>query len=350
MEILKVEHVSKVYGEGPTAVKALDDISFSVNKGEFVAIIGPSGSGKSTLLHILGGVDYPSSGNVYIDQTNIYDLNETQLAVFRRRQIGLIYQFYNLMPVLNVRENVTLPLLLDHRKVDEAQLDELLKTLGLSERVNHLPNELSGGQQQRIALARALAINPKVLLLDEPFSSLDTKLREEMRELTLSIQRQKKITMIMVTHDKEEAMMCSDSIAVMLDGEIKQIGTPREIYYYPNCKYVADFMGDKNYVRGEVKNNEFISTIGKWKVNHTDCARVLLMIRPEDIELSTNVSEWVGTIVDVKFAGERIFYKIDVCHTILKTVQPAMNVYALGETVGVRVSMEAPILFENKDV
>ena len=183
MEILKVEHVSKVYGEGPTAVKALDDISFSVNKGEFVAIIGPSGSGKSTLLHILGGVDYPSSGNVYIDQTNIYDLNETQLAVFRRRQIGLIYQFYNLMPVLNVRENVALPLLLDHRKVDEAQLDELLKTLGLSERVNHLPNELSGGQQQRVSIGRALINYPALVLADEPTGNLDGKNSQEILEL-----------------------------------------------------------------------------------------------------------------------------------------------------------------------
>ena len=199
MEILKVEHVSKVYGEGPTAVKALDDISFSVNKGEFVAIIGPSGSGKSTLLHILGGVDYPSSGNVYIDQTNIYDLNETQLAVFRRRQIGLIYQFYNLMPVLNVRENVALPLLLDHRKVDEAQLDELLKTLGLSERVNHLPNELSGGQQQRVSIGRALINYPALVLADEPTGNLDGKNSQEILELLKLSNKKYNQTLIVIT-------------------------------------------------------------------------------------------------------------------------------------------------------
>ena len=202
MEILKVEHVSKVYGEGPTAVKALDDISFSVNKGEFVAIIGPSGSGKSTLLHILGGVDYPSSGNVYIDQTNIYDLNETQLAVFRRRQIGLIYQFYNLMPVLNVRENVALPLLLDHRKVDEAQLDELLKTLGLSERVNHLPNELSGGQQQRVSIGRALINYPALVLADEPTGNLDGKNSQEILELLKLSNKKYNQTLIVITHDE----------------------------------------------------------------------------------------------------------------------------------------------------
>ena len=219
MEILKVEHVSKVYGEGPTAVKALDDISFSVNKGEFVAIIGPSGSGKSTLLHILGGVDYPSSGNVYIDQTNIYDLNETQLAVFRRRQIGLIYQFYNLMPVLNVRENVALPLLLDHRKVDEAQLDELLKTLGLSERVNHLPNELSGGQQQRVSIGRALINYPALVLADEPTGNLDGKNSQEILELLKLSNKKYNQTLIVITHDERIALQ-ADRIISIEDGRI----------------------------------------------------------------------------------------------------------------------------------
>ena len=219
MEILKVEHVSKVYGEGPTAVKALDDISFSVNKGEFVAIIGPSGSGKSTLLHILGGVDYPSSGNVYIDQTNIYDLNETQLAVFRRRQIGLIYQFYNLMPVLNVRENVALPLLLDHRKVDEAQLDELLKTLGLSERVNHLPNELSGGQQQRVSIGRALINYPALVLADQPTGNLDGKNSQEILELLKLSNKTYNQTLIVITHDEKIALQ-ADRIISIEDGRI----------------------------------------------------------------------------------------------------------------------------------
>lgn len=219
MEILKVEHVSKVYGEGPTAVKALDDISFSVNKGEFVAIIGPSGSGKSTLLHILGGVDYPSSGRVFIDQTNIYDLNETQLAVFRRRQIGLIYQFYNLMPVLNVRENVTLPLLLDHRKVDEAQLDELLKTLGLNERENHLPNELSGGQQQRVSIGRALINYPALVLADEPTGNLDGKNSQEILELLKLSNKKYNQTLIVITHDEKIALQ-ADRIISIEDGRI----------------------------------------------------------------------------------------------------------------------------------
>lgn len=219
MEILKVEHVSKVYGEGPTAVKALDDISFSVNKGEFVAIIGPSGSGKSTLLHILGGVDYPSSGNVYIDQTNIYDLNETQLAVFRRRQIGLIYQFYNLMPVLNVRENITLPLLLDHRKVDEGQLEELLKTLGLTERIHHLPNELSGGQQQRVSIGRALINYPALVLADEPTGNLDGRNSQEILELLKLSNKKYHQTLIVITHDEKIALQ-ADRIISIEDGRL----------------------------------------------------------------------------------------------------------------------------------
>jgi putative ABC transport system ATP-binding protein len=168
MELVKVENLSKVYGKGETAVKALDNVSFTVNKGEFVAIIGPSGSGKSTLLHLLGGVDRPSSGNVLIDQTNIYDLNETQLAIFRRRQIGLIYQFYNLIPILTVEENLTLPLLLDEHKVDQQHFTDLIGQLGLDSRLTHLPNQLSGGQQQRVSIGRALISHPSIMLADEP--------------------------------------------------------------------------------------------------------------------------------------------------------------------------------------
>ena len=175
MEILRIQNLTKIYGSGDTVVKALDNVSFSVQKGEFVAIIGPSGSGKSTLLHILGGVDRPTSGKVFIEDNDIYALNETKLAVFRRRQIGLIYQFYNLIPVLNVEENITLPLLLDGRKVDRAYLQRLIDTLGISERLSHLPNQLSGGQQQRVSIGRALVNNPAIVLADEPTGNLDSK-------------------------------------------------------------------------------------------------------------------------------------------------------------------------------
>ena len=190
MEILKLNNLSKVYGKGETQIKALDDVSFSVEKGEFVAIVGPSGSGKSTLLHILGGVDTPSSGQVLVDGTDICALDQTKLAIFRRRQIGLIYQFYNLIPILNVEENITLPLLLDERSLDEARLKEIVATLGLADRIGHLPNQLSGGQQQRVSIGRALINNPALVLADEPTGNLDSNnAKEIIALLKLSNQR-----------------------------------------------------------------------------------------------------------------------------------------------------------------
>ncbi|MDQ0340518.1 putative ABC transport system ATP-binding protein [Caldalkalibacillus uzonensis] len=219
MEILRVENVSKIYGKGQTRVTALDNVSFSVNKGEFVAIVGPSGSGKSTLLHILGGVDRPTSGKVLIEETDIYALNETQLAIFRRRQIGLIYQFYNLIPILNVKENVTLPLLLDNRQVDPKRLDELLETLGLKDRVNHLPNQLSGGQQQRVAIGRALINQPALVLADEPTGNLDSKNSKEIIDLLKLSNRLYHQTLLIITHDPQIALQ-ADRMITVEDGRI----------------------------------------------------------------------------------------------------------------------------------
>jgi putative ABC transport system ATP-binding protein len=209
VEILKVHNLSKVYGKGDIQIKALDDVSFSVEKGEFVAIVGPSGSGKSTLLHILGGVDTPSSGQVLVDGTDIGILDQTKLAIFRRRQIGLIYQFYNLIPILNVEENITLPLLLDERSLDETRLKEIVATLGLGDRVKHLPNQLSGGQQQRVSIGRALINNPALILADEPTGNLDSSnSREILALLKLSNQRFRQ-TLIVVTHDRDIALQAS---------------------------------------------------------------------------------------------------------------------------------------------
>ena len=219
MEILKVENLCKNYGKGETLVKALDNVSFSVEKGEFIAIVGSSGSGKSTLLHILGGVDRPTSGKVYVDGVDVYELNETNLAIFRRRQVGLIYQFYNLIPILNIKENITLPILLDNKKPDEKYLNELIETLGLSNRVSHLPNELSGGQQQRVSIGRALMNRPALLLADEPTGNLDSKAGREIIELLKLSNQKYKQTIIMITHDHNLAL-CADRIITLEDGKI----------------------------------------------------------------------------------------------------------------------------------
>ncbi len=219
MEILRVENLTKVYGKDTTKVVALDNVSFSVNKGEFVAIVGASGSGKSTLLHLIGGVDRPTSGKVYIDGKDIFSLNDDKLAIFRRRQIGLIYQFYNLIPILNVEENVTLPLALDNREVAKEDLNELLKLLGLSNRKNHLPNELSGGQQQRTSIGRALITNPTIILADEPTGNLDSKASDEIVALLKKSNKELKQTIIMITHNMEIAKV-ADRIIKIEDGKI----------------------------------------------------------------------------------------------------------------------------------
>lgn len=219
MEILKVENLSKVYGKDSTKVVALDNVSFSVEKGEFVAVVGASGSGKSTLLHLLGGVDKPTSGKVFILGKDIYSFNDDKLAIFRRRQVGLIYQFYNLIPILNVVENMTLPLDLDGRKVDEKELNELIKHLGLENRKTHLPNELSGGQQQRASIGRALITHPSVILADEPTGNLDSKSSDEILMLLKKSNKDYKQTIIMITHDMEIAK-CADRIIQIEDGRI----------------------------------------------------------------------------------------------------------------------------------
>ena len=219
MEILKVKNLCKNYGKGNTLVKALDNVSFSVEKGEFVAIVGSSGSGKSTLMHLLGGVDKPTSGEIIIDGENIYKLNENNLAIFRRRQVGLIYQFYNLIPILNVEENITLPILLDSRKPDEKYLKEIIETLGLKNRVKHLPNELSGGQQQRVSIGRALMNRPALLLADEPTGNLDSKASNDIIELFKLSNQKYKQTIIMITHDHKLALN-ADRIITIEDGKI----------------------------------------------------------------------------------------------------------------------------------
>ena len=219
MEILRVENLSKIYGKGQTQVKALDNVSFKVDKGEFVAIVGASGSGKSTLLHLIGGVDRPTSGKVLIDGKDIYKYNDDELAIFRRRQVGLIYQFYNLIPIQNVEENITLPLSLDNREINKQKLDELIKVLGLESRRKHLPNELSGGQQQRTSIGRAMITNPAIILADEPTGNLDSKASDEIVALLKKSNKDYKQTIVMITHNMEIAK-CADRIIKIEDGKI----------------------------------------------------------------------------------------------------------------------------------
>lgn len=219
MEILKVENLTKTYGKKDTEVKALDNISFSVNKGEFIAIVGASGSGKSTLLHLIGGVDKPTSGKVYINGKDIYSLSKDEIAIFRRNEIGLIYQFYNLIPILNVKENITLPCDLGGKKVDEKRLDEIIQMLGLENRKEHLPNELSGGQQQRVAIGRALINNPSIILADEPTGNLDSKASKEIIDLLKNSNKKYNQTILLITHDENIAKQ-ADRIITIQDGKI----------------------------------------------------------------------------------------------------------------------------------
>mgnify|MGYP003089859254 FL=1 len=219
MDILKVENLTKIYGKGENSFKALDNVSFSVKRGQFVAIVGPSGSGKSTLLHLIGGVDRPDGGHVYVDGNDVYARNDTQLAIFRRREVGLIYQFYNLIPVLNVVENITLPVLMDGRKVDGERLEELLTVLHLKGRENHLPNQLSGGQQQRVSIGRALMNDPALLLADEPTGNLDYANSHEIMELLKLSNKKYNQTLVVITHDENIALQ-ADRIIEISDGRI----------------------------------------------------------------------------------------------------------------------------------
>ena len=228
MELMQFQHISKVYGQGENQVRAVDDISFTVEKGEFLAIIGPSGSGKSTLLHILGGVDCPTSGKVFVDGQDVYAQNEDQLAIFRRRQVGLIYQFYNLIPVLNVVENMTLPVLMDGRQVNQERLEELLDVLGLRGREKYLPNQLSGGQQQRVSIGRALMNAPAVVLADEPTGNLDSKNSQEIVELLKMSNKKYGQTLVIITHDENIALQAHRVIAIE-DGRITRDERIREV-------------------------------------------------------------------------------------------------------------------------
>ena len=291
--ILRTEHLCKYYGSGENEVRAVEDNNISIEQGEFVAIVGKSGSGKSTLLHMLGGLDYPTSGKVYVGEKDIFALKEDALAVFRRRKMGFIFQAFNLVSSLNVWENIVLPIGLDGRKPEENFVWDIIKTLGLETKIHNLPNTLSGGQQQRVAIARALVKLPRVLLLDEPLSNLDARLRLQTREEIRRIQKKTAITTIFVTHDQDEAMSISDLIVVMKDGLVQQIGKPQEVYDNPANLFVAKFLGTPpiNLFEGKVENGSLL--IGEETVltlKNVPDQPVYVGIRPEGFILSENGS------------------------------------------------------------
>ena len=310
---LEIKDLKKGFGSGDSRTEVLRGIDFSVEKGEFCVLLGPSGSGKSTLLNIIGGIDEPDEGYISIDGEKTGDMKEKALTLYRRKHLGYVFQMYNLIPNLNVKENIEVGAYLSDKALD---IDELLHTLGLYEHRHKLPNQLSGGQQQRIALARALVISPDVLLMDEPLSNLDAKLRVEMRSVIRHTQKSVGITTVYVTHDQEEAMAISDRIAVMKDGVIQHVGTPRDIYQRPKNVFVATFIGRTNIVNAHVKDgiitfadgyHEHIDALDKAAEQDVRCS-----IRPEEFIICKDGTDGIhGTVQECTYLGLNTHYTID---------------------------------------
>lgn len=340
MTILQTKDLRKIYGAGETEVRALDGVDLTVEKGEFVAVVGTSGSGKSTLLHMLGGLDRPTSGSVTVDGREIFSLKDEALTIFRRRKIGFVFQNYNLVPVLNVYENIVLPIQLDGKEPDQGYLDQIIATLSLEKKLQSLPNNLSGGQQQRVAIARALVNRPKVLLLDEPLGALDLRLRKDMQIELKRIQQQMGITFIYVTHDQEEALTMSDTVVVMDKGRIQQIGTPEDIYNEPKNAFVADFIGESNILNGTMVRDNVVKMYGK----EFPCVDggfapnepVDVVIRPEDIDIvPVEQGQLVGTVTNVTFKGMQ--YDIIVDFRGFKWLIQTTDHSPVGARIGVKI-------------
>lgn len=346
MTILKTKNLTKIYGSGDNAVHALQNVNLAIENGEFAAVVGTSGSGKSTLLHMLGGLDKPTSGKVFVDGKDISSLKDEPLTIFRRRKIGFIFQAYNLVPVLNLYENIVLPLELDGRKIDKDFVAQITDTLGLSKRLNALPNQLSGGQQQRVAIARALANKPHILLLDEPLGALDLKLRKDMQRELKNIQQELGITFIYVTHDQEEALSMSDTVVVMDKGKIQQIGTPEDIYNEPVNAFVADFIGESNIVDA-IMLEDYLVTFGGVKFKCLDKGFdknefVEAVVRPEDIlirEPGTQAS-LTGKVTSVTFKGVHFEILVDV-NGFIWMIQTTRDDIHVDDTIGMHIEPDA---------
>lgn len=339
MSKITIKNLEKSFGKG----KVLENIDFEVEDGKVVSLLGPSGCGKTTTLKMIAGLLQPDEGAVFIGDQNIMKWPP------EKRGTVIVFQDHLLFPHLNVEQNIGFGLKMakQPKKEIKEKVEEMLDLVKLKGTNRKYPHELSGGQQQRIALARALAVSPKVLLLDEPFSNLDPKLRQEIRELTFEIQRNLGITTILVTHDKEEALMSSDKIAFMQDGQIKQFGTPEELYQRPNSIEVAHFLGEKNFIPGRIQNGRFQSDIVSIQTARSDVNHARLMIKPEDIGIfPVGTKDLEGTIKSRKYAGERVYYTVDVFGIELKITSQSASFYNIGDKVSLEVNISDPIIFE----
>ena len=341
MNILEVQDLCKTYGKGEAAVQALRHATFTVRKGEFIAIIGESGSGKSTLLNVVGALDKATSGKVWIDGQDIFSMPEKKLTVFRRQHIGFIFQSFNLIPELNVEQNITFPLLLDYKRPDQRFVNELLNVLGLTERRHHLPSQLSGGQQQRVAIARAIVNEPEVLLLDEPLAALDLKMRKDMQMELKEMHKSLGITFVYVTHDQEEALTLSDTIVVMSEGKIQQIGTPIDIYNEPINSFVADFIGESNILNGTMIHDKLVRFCG----TEFECVDegfgkntpVDVVIRPEDLYIFpvSEMAQLTGVVQTSIFKG--VHYEMTVLCGGYEFLVQDYHHFEVGAEVGLLV-------------
>ena len=339
MSKIIIKNIQKSFGKG----KVLENIDFEVDDGKVVSLLGPSGCGKTTTLKVIAGLLQPDEGTVFIGDQNI-----TKLPPEKRGTV-IVFQDHLLFPHLNVEQNIGFGLkMAKHPKKEiKDRVEEMLDLVKLKGTNHKYPHELSGGQQQRIALARALAVYPKVLLLDEPFSNLDPRLRQEIRELTFEIQRNLGMTTILVTHDKEEALMSSDKIAFMQDGKIRQFGTPEELYQRPNSIEVAHFLGEKNFIPGRIQNERFQSDIVSIQSARSDANHARLMIKPEDIGIfPVGTKDLEGTVLSRKYAGERVYYTVVVRGIGLKITSHSASFYNIGDRVSLEVNINDPIIFE----
>ncbi|SHJ88357.1 ABC transporter ATP-binding protein [Paramaledivibacter caminithermalis] len=339
---IELKNISKVFENK----RVLNDINFTVNEGEMVSLLGPSGCGKTTTLKIIAGLISPDCGDILFNEKSIVNIP------VEKRGAVIVFQDYLLFPHMTVEENIGFGLKMAKIKRAKriARIKEMIELVKLDGHERKYPNELSGGQKQRVAIARALAIEPKVLLLDEPFSNLDTRLRESMRNFVCDIQRKLKITTLLVTHDKEEALMTSDKVAVMLDGEIKQFGSPWEIYEKPVSTTVADFFGEKNYLTGEIKEGIFYCGIGKFRTSFNKYSKVIAMIRPEEIEITDseeNCGLWVK-ILSKQYAGDKIYYTLIADNIQLKCITNSKNIFEVNQKVWLKVDFDNIVFFESE--